>query len=317
MYIETSQSNNEPIKRFRGVVILFCGIALIALILFTGNVQKYSLAITEQANLAKLKHKQPTSVTDKEVSPHIVFVLADDLGWNAIGYEDFDMAFVTPTLTSLAQSGLIMSNYYAQEQCTPSRASLMTGRYPLSVGMQYGVINPDNVWGLSLDETTIAEVLNSGGYKTHAIGKWHLGAHSPRFLPTARGFDTWTGYTQGYNYYWSKLNPEDPDFYDFFSSNKDCYYNYGADNMHNYSTHLYRDLAVDIIENHDPSESLFLYLPFQAVHDPFEDLSYDMTGDRLITANFMTKDMYEEIQSSVKVIITLKSTSAFHAIDFL
>jgi hypothetical protein len=73
----------------------------------------------------------PTNTT----KPNIVFILADDLSWNSLGYMDYDLAFATPTLTALASKGVIMTNYYSQELCTPSRAALLTGRYPTSLGM--------------------------------------------------------------------------------------------------------------------------------------------------------------------------------------
>ena len=78
--------------------------------------------------------------------PHFVFVLADDLGWNAIGYRDYDMSFATPTLTQMAGDGIILSQYYTLEMCTPARGALLTGRYPLTIGMQYGVVNTDRPW---------------------------------------------------------------------------------------------------------------------------------------------------------------------------
>lgn len=91
-------------------------------------------------------------------SPHVIFILADDLGWNSIGYEDYDLSFATPFLTSIAKQGIIMNNYYAQEVCTPARAAILTGRYPLSTGMQYSMIMPTTSWGLDLNETLWPEV---------------------------------------------------------------------------------------------------------------------------------------------------------------
>ena len=81
--------------------------------------------------------RKPDDASDNVVStrkPNIVFILADDLGWNSIGYEPYDLSFTTPFLTDLAQQGIVMTNYYAQEVCTPSRAALMTGRYPITIG---------------------------------------------------------------------------------------------------------------------------------------------------------------------------------------
>jgi arylsulfatase A-like enzyme len=233
---------------------------------------------------------------DGKTSPNFVFILADDLGWNSIGYQDYDMSFATPILTSLAKKGMIMSNYYAQEVCTPSRASLLTGRYPLSLGMQYGVVSLTSPWGLDLSEQTIAEVLNDAGYKSHIVGKWHLGHHSPRYLPTARGFDSFTGYLDGNNYYNSKHSPVMSVFRDFMQSTAECYSPYREANVHNYSTHLYREKAVDIIENHDQTSPLFLYLPFQAVHDPFNDI----VDQRMVAGNLVSPEIFQLVEDNVQ-----------------
>jgi len=128
--------------------------------------------------------------------------VADDLGWNSLGYNDDDISFATPIMTKMAREGVILDNFYSQEVCSPARGSLLTGRYPLSIGMQYGMVAATAEWGMPLDEVTIAEVLQDNHYTTHMLGKWHLGYFSPLFLPTARGFDTWIGYANGENYYW-------------------------------------------------------------------------------------------------------------------
>lgn len=199
-----------------------------------------------------------------------MFVLADDLSWNSLGANS-DIAFAAPYLTALAKEGMIVSNYYAQEVCTPSRAALLTGRYPLSIGMQWGVVQTDTAWGMPIEETTLAEVLRDSGYSTHMLGKWHLGHHSAHFLPTARGFDSFTGYLNGDNEYFSKRVPTSPTFKDLLSADSNCYFTYENEDMHNYSTHFYKDKAIEIIESHDQATPLFLYLAFQAVHSPFQD----------------------------------------------
>lgn len=205
------------------------------------------------------------------VSPNIIFVLADDLGWNSLGYQDFDLDFATPFLTGLANDGIIISNYYSQEVCTPARAALLTGRYPLTLGMQYGVVEPQLTNALGLDETTLAEILRDGGYTSYMLGKWHLGHHSPLHLPTARGFDSFLGFLLGENYYWSKKYPTRSRFTDFMESDADCYQEYEGDDKHTYSTFFYRDKAKEIIKKHDSSDPMFLFLSFQAVHSPFFD----------------------------------------------
>ena len=208
-----------------------------------------------------------TSLSVASVPPHIVFILADDLSWNALGGfdADSDIAFAAPGLQALATQGIRMTNYYAQELCTPSRAALLTGRYPVSMGMQYGTVLASKPWGMPLDETTVAEVLRAaGGYKTHAIGKWHLGHHTANYLPTARGFDTFTGYLDGENNYFSKRDPQNLGYRDFMTSDAACYYVYNKTDVGTYSTRLYRDLAIDVINAHDAATApLFLYLAFQ------------------------------------------------------
>jgi arylsulfatase B/arylsulfatase I/J len=196
----------------------------------------------------------------KSTSPNFVFILADDLSWNSIGYENFDLNFTSPTLSSLADHGIRLSNYYAQEVCTPSRASLLTGRYPLSIGMQYGEVEDSDLWGLNLSETTIAEVLQSSGYSTYMIGKWNLGHYAEDYLPTARGFDYYVGYLTGMTYLWSKRSPLATDFLDLVYSNQDCYYPYNGTDLNDYSTYFYRNKAVDIITNHDYDSPMFLYV---------------------------------------------------------
>ena len=228
--------------------------------------------------------------------PHVVFFLADDLGWNSIGYEDYDLSFATPFLTGLAKQGIIMNNYYAQEVCTPARAALLTGRYPLTTGMQYSMIMPTTAWGLHLNETLLSSVLKDNGYKTRALGKWHLGHYNPRYLPTARGFDSFTGYLSGENYYWSKKNPDHSNFVDMLTSDSSCYAPYMEDDLHDYSTFLYRDKAIAHIEEHDESEALFLYVAFQAVHDPYNDFNHHSKG---LPKEYLSDGVYEQIGENV------------------
>ena len=232
---------------------------------------------------------------DGNNKPHIIYVLADDLGWNSMGYRDYDLSYVSPTLTSLAQSGVIIDQFYAQEVCTPGRASLLTGRYPLSVGMQYSMVQTAIPWGMDLKETTIASVLQDNDYATHALGKWHLGHYSPRYLPTARGFDTFFGYLNGESYYWSKRNPDHTVFHDLLYSTEECYTAYKEEDMHDYSTFLYRDKAKEIIEEHANSsdnKSLFMYLALQAVHDPFVDIGLHESG---MPIEYLDYDVYSKI----------------------
>eukprot|EP01035_Chromulina_nebulosa_P019812 gene19812-25756_t len=189
-----------------------------------------------------------------------------------------------------------MNNFYSQEVCTPSRASLLTGRYPLSIGMQYGMVLATAEWGMPLDEITLAEVLKEENYNTHMLGKWHLGHYTPDYLPTSRGFDDYIGFLNGENYYWSKRSPDFNEFIDFLESDQTCYTKYAQDDINEYSTTLYTNKALDIIDNHPNDKSLFLYLAYQAVHDPFID--YDDTYVNGIPDSYLPDDVLEQINTS-------------------
>ena len=223
----------------------------------------------------------PTDPSTSTTSPNFVFIVADDLGWNSIGYTNSKLGFATSQMTTLAKKGIIMDNFYAQEVCSPSRASLLTGRYPLSSGMQYGMVAATAEWGMPLDEVTIAEVLSDNGYETHMLGKWHLGYFSPLFLPTARGFDNYLGYVNGENYYWSKRSPDYPQHVDMMESTTSCYTPYQGTDKHDYSTIFYTDKTLELLDEKAASTSgnpFFLYLAYQAVHDPFTDKGKFITG---------------------------------------
>lgn len=136
-------------------------------------------------------HSDTPRSTAKSEKPNILLIFADDLGYGDLSCYGHPTIH-TPRLDQMAQEGIKMTSFYAAASvCTPSRAGLLTGRYPLRVGMP-GNLGPDSEGGLSLEERTLAEALKGRGYRTAAFGKWHLGA-VPGYLPTDRGFDTYLG----------------------------------------------------------------------------------------------------------------------------
>lgn len=121
----------------------------------------------------------------------MILVYMDDMGWSDLGSQGAS-GFQTPHLDKLAEEGLRCTNFYSVcSVCSASRAGLMTGCYPTRV-MERSVLFPDSTTALHPDENTVAEMFEAGGYKTHMVGKWHLG-HQPETLPTAQGFQSYFG----------------------------------------------------------------------------------------------------------------------------
>ena len=105
--------------------------------------------------------------------PNLIFILVDDLGWNDVSWNNKDMP--TPNLEKLANEGIRLDQAYSQQVCTPSRAALMTGKYPFHIGRQKRALKPLQPTGLHLNLTTLPQELKKLGYNTHIVGKWHLG----------------------------------------------------------------------------------------------------------------------------------------------
>ncbi|HEX9852004.1 MAG TPA: sulfatase-like hydrolase/transferase, partial [Woeseiaceae bacterium] len=123
--------------------------------------------------------------------PNVIIILADDLGFGDLSSYGATL-ISTPNIDRLADEGVRMTSFYAGANvCSPSRASLLTGRYPIRSGMQF-VIRPHSAGGLPAEEITIAELLRNAGYATGMIGKWHLG-HQAEYWPTRQGFDSFYG----------------------------------------------------------------------------------------------------------------------------
>jgi arylsulfatase A-like enzyme len=190
--------------------------------------------------------------------PHIVFFLADDLGWKDVGYHGSEIK--TPTIDRMAAAGARLEQFYVMPVCTPTRTCLMTGRHPIRTGLQTGVIRPWSTYGIPLDERLLPQVLKEAGYVTAITGKWHLGHASPEYLPTRRGFDHQYGFYVGQIGYFTKVQMG---AYDWHRNDQTL-------REEGYTTTLIGNEAVKLIEQHDAAKPLFLYVAFNAPHVPLE-----------------------------------------------
>src|SRR5215467_10422841 len=190
--------------------------------------------------------------------PNIVYILADDLGWKDVGFHGSDIQ--TPHLDTLAATGARLEQFYAQPMCTPSRAALLTGRYPHRYGLQTGVIPSAGTYGLATDEWLLPQALQEAGYTTAIVGKWHLGHADRTYWPRQRGFDSQYGPLMGEIDYFTHAAHG---VRDWFRDNQPV-----AET--GYATTLLGTEAVKLIERHDPQTPLFLYLTFTAPHAPYQ-----------------------------------------------
>ena len=293
--------------------------------------------ISQQFSTSSTRSKADGNILiqTKDNKPNIILIVIDDLGYGSLGYNKNDLTSSTPFMTSMIQDGIMLTNFYMNELCTPSRGALLTGRYPIHIGLQLEVTTCNNHVAVNLDETLLPEILRDyGGYSSYGIGKWHIGHYTPAHLPTARGFDHYFGFLAGGEYYWSKYDNHcgDSNYYGLLDMNTTCYSVYKgnngisddtgskassssdsssasgsiySDDFGKYSTHLFADRAIDIIQSHFNISTtsattivspMYLYIGFQAVHDPF-------TGDPLypdgLPSTFFDNEVYEAIINSV------------------
>jgi len=235
---------------------------------------------------------------DKQPPLNVLFILADDLGYNDVSWHNADI--ISPNLEKLARSGVILENHYVQPICTPTRAALMTGYYPFHTGRQHSYIHAQEPVGLHVNFTIMPQFFKDLGYKTHAIGKWHLGFCHEAYLPTKRGFDTFYGFYNGDEFYFdhtrtpSRTHGGGPTGYDF--RDQDDYVDKDAKGI--YSAELFGSRADKIIRehhaaaangssSHQQQQPFFMYLPFQSVHSPLQ-----------VPPKYL--DMYPHIRNNVR-----------------
>lgn len=191
--------------------------------------------------------------------PNIVLILADDLGWNDVSYHGGDIP--TPSIDRIASEGVELDRFYACPVCSPTRAGLMTGRYPIRFGMQRAVCRPFLTVGVPPAEETLPEMLARAGYRQRGIaGKWHIGHAFRRFHPLNQGFTSFVGHYNGNIDYYTHFREGQLDWHRGFESNAD----------EGYSTDLIADEAVRFIDQHAAGGPFFLYVPFNAPHTPLQ-----------------------------------------------
>jgi len=201
-----------------------------------------------------------TALAQAPGRPNILLIVTDDVGYGDIGsYGAPDIK--TPNLDRLAREGVRFTDFYAAPTCSPTRASLISGRYYQRVRIERPLPSAAQAVGRGLRPTgrTLPALLKAGGYATGLIGKWHLG-YEPEFSPRAHGFDSFFGFKSGLIDYYQHTDTEGE--HDFFDNDSPVH-------PAGYSTDLFTDRAVRFIDEH-ASGPFFLEVAYNAAHWPFQ-----------------------------------------------
>jgi len=279
----TQECSRIPVRTIRNSLLFGLGFfAFAAMSMLRKN------EVVDGLSLELEKKADDTILSSDPKPPHIVLITIDDLGWNDIGYQSNDIPDATPVMSHLARSGIRLTQYYGQEMCTPARASLLSGRWPSSVGFQDKQITQWSTAGLPLRVATLPQRLKEvsrglSQYVTYGFGKWNLGFCNESYLPWNRGFDKFTGYmSQGVDYYSYQAatytvpgdeTGEERALYDLLEGTHGGDWGPARQYQGNYSTLLYRELATGALKRHAATQHkasdlrpLFLWVAFHAVH---------------------------------------------------
>ena len=190
--------------------------------------------------------------------PNVLIILADDLGWADVGFHQSEIR--TPNIDRLAGESVQLNHFHSFPVCSPTRSALMTGRSPMRFGCVYSVIRPWMSYGVPLEEHLMPQSFKAAGYQTCITGKWHLGHSSARFMPNARGFDHAYGHVNGAIDYFTHIR----------DGGLDWHRNGKSVEEEGYSTDLLAKEACRFITGRDKSKPFFVYVPFNAPHEPLQ-----------------------------------------------
>lgn len=223
--------------------------------------------------------------------PNIVILFADDMGYGDLqctGHPHIR----TPHLDQLAREGIRLTSFVTGSWCVPSRTQLITGRYMPRVDFGGGT-GSDGVGGLPDSEWTLAEALHDAGYRTHMVGKWHLGYKQKRFLPVNQGFETWFGLPYSNDYIKPWVQTDEP--LGLYRGEEMVEHPFDQDPL----TKRYTQEALEILEQASDDQPFLLYLAYAMPHLPLH-VSQENRGK---SAGGLYGDVIEEVDWSVGQVL--------------
>ena len=210
--------------------------------------------------------KPSAKVAANKSKPNIIVILIDDAGYADFGFMG-SKDLKTPEIDKLASSGVVFTDAHTSSTvCSPSRAGLITGRYQQRFGFECN--GTGDSLGIDTSEITLGAALKNKGYKTIAIGKWHLG-DDEKYQPNNRGFDEFYGFLSGSRNYFPNPQNDKP------GNINSIRHNQKQVNFEGYLTNVFGDAAVNYIDQYK-KEPFFMYLSFNAVHTPMQAKKEDL-----------------------------------------
>ena len=270
------------------------------------------IGTTATSDLAAVSAPSKEEKASATAKPHIVMVTMDDMGWNDVGYQSIDLGEATPFLNKLAAKSVKLTKYYTQPSCTPSRVTMMTGKWAYKNGFQNYELEPSAQAGVPLSNELMPAYLRSLGYKTVGFGKWNIGHCSEDYMPHSRGFEHFLGYFcpgHGYTDYNCGSNSELKDMYEGYNSyaagSSSRSWATGAGYVGTYDTAVYQAAADKAVAAHGEAfgngTPLFLWMAHHGMHG-------ESDSDPEPPASLLTADNQEYLK-------TLKKREALAAGD--
>lgn len=253
--------------------------------------------------------------------PHIISLIADDLGWGSVEYhrtseDDPKHEVQTPNINVLVAGGIELDRLYAYKSCSPSRCSFQTGRLPVHVNLNDDspqVFNPADPMsgfaGIPRNMTCIASKLKQAGYQTHMVGKWDAGmAIRGVSTPAGRGYDSSLNYFHHTNDYWSQVEDGYVDLYDTIApaySLNGTARNTSLGPLTAFEEYTFASRALDIIDKHDPNVPLFLNYNFHLPSEPLQswDTAYDLFTPIVVDDYFHSRQTYTSMVFVMDLVV--------------
>lgn len=247
---------------------------LVTTLLLGGGVQGQEEEAVKDEPEKILKNDRPVTPktrsldTSSPYKPHILYIVMDDLGYADLGFQG--SGIYTPMIAELKNQGLWFNRFYVLPTCTMTRTAIMTGKLPYRQGL-YEVVRGGSTDAVPLTEEMLPEMLKRAGYVRKAVGKWHLGHARWANTPTFRGFDSFFGFhaVGGQDHYkHADMRASEQGIYDMRNETGE-FCGPGCSEIVNeqgvFSSTLFGREAVNVVNNHNPDDPLFLYLAFLAV----------------------------------------------------